>query len=176
MNPKDEHDAQLEAEPSAEERAEAESLARALEAGAPGAPALPDDALAAAALLQHARRGQAPDESARTEARLAAAGARVLPAVDRRRSRRRWWLLPALLVSAAGAAALIVMTTIATPHRIAVEVSVGPPVIPAPPMALLEAQAQAAHAGADLAVLDRKMRAYRTAYYAAVAGGGAEEP
>lgn len=176
MNPRDRHDdAQLDPEPSAEERAEAAALARALEPEARGAAPAPDDALAAAALLRHTQRAQAPGESARTEARLAAAGARGLSAVDRRRPRRRWWLLPALLVPAA-AAAMVVMTTVAPRHRLSLAVSVSAPVIPAPPVTLLEAQAQAAHAGADLSVLDRKMRAYRMAYYAAVAGGGAEEP
>jgi hypothetical protein len=176
MNPKDQHDAEMEPEPSAEERAEAEALARALEPDATGSTSAPDEALAAAALLRHARRMQAPDESARTEARLAAAGARALSAVDQRRPRRGWWLLPALLVPAAAAAALVVMTALTPGHRGSVAISTGAPMIPAPPVTLLAAQAQAAHAGADLAALDRQMRAYRMAYYAAVAGGGAEEP
>jgi hypothetical protein len=174
MNPTHPHDAQLDPEPSAEERAEAEALARALEPEARGATPVPDDALAAAALLRHARRAQAADESAHTGARIAAAGARVLPAVDRRRPRRRW-LWTALLVPAA-TAALIVTTTMTARHRVDVAISVADRVVPAPSLTLLEAQAQAAHAGADLSVLDRQMREYRRAYYAAVGGGVAEEP
>ncbi len=174
MNPKDQHDVQLDPEPSAEERAQADALARALEPEARGATPAPEDALAAAALLRHARRAQAPDESAHAGARIAAAGARVLPAVDRRRPRRRW-LWPSLLVPAA-AAALIVTTTLTARHRVDVATSVADRVIPAPSLTLLEAQAQAAHAGADLSALDRQMREYRRAYYAAVGGGGAEEP
>ena len=63
--PERRHEAKLEPEPTAEERAEAEALARALERGAPGAAPPPDDALAAAALLRHARRAQDPGEPAR---------------------------------------------------------------------------------------------------------------
>lgn len=172
MNPKDQPDAQLEPQPSADERAEAEVLARALEPEARGARPAPEDALAAAALLRHARRAQAPDESARAAARVAAAGARVLPVVDRRRPRRRW-LWPVLLVPAA-AAALIGTTTMTKGHPGSVASSLAERVMP--PVTLLEAQAQAAHAGADLSVLDRQMREYRRAYYAAIGGGGGEEP
>ena len=49
--------------------------------------------------------------------------------------------------------------------------------LPAPPLALFEAQARAAGGGADLAMLDREMRVYRETLYAALAarsssGGG----
>ena len=195
MNPKDPHDADLEAEPSPEERAEAEALARALEAGeaiaapppddALGAaallrharPAPPEDALAAAALLRHARGAQDPGEAARAGARIVAAEARALAAVDKRRPRARRWLLPALLVPATAAAALIVTVMPASRSylgpaaRAPVE-----PVIPKPPTTLLEAQAKAARGGGDLSALDRQMRDYRRAYYAALGSGDAEEP
>jgi hypothetical protein len=178
MSSKDQPDADhLDAEPSAEERAEAEALARALQAGAPAAAPPPEDALAAAALLRHARRAQDPGEPARDGARLAAAEARALAAVDKRRPRRRRWLLPALLVPASAAAALIVAVMPATRSRLApVASSPVEPVIPKPPTTLLEAQAKAARAGGDLSALDRQMRDYRRAYYAALGSSDAEEP
>jgi hypothetical protein len=176
MNAKDQPHADLDAEPSAEERAEAEALARALEAGAPAAAPPPEDALAAAALLQHAQRTQDAGEPARAGARVAAAEARGLAAVDRRRPRRRRWLLPALLVPATAAAALIVTVMPATrSHRFTASSPVEP-VIPKPPARLLEAQAKAARGGGDLSALDRQMRDYRRAYYAALGSGDAEEP
>jgi hypothetical protein len=177
MNPKDPHDADLEAEPSPEERAEAEALARALEAGEAIAAPLPDDALGAAALLRHARRTQDGNEPARAGARIAAAEARALAAVDGRRPRRRWWLLPALLVPAGAAAGLIATVTLTTrPAEVASAVSPAGTAIPKPPTTLLEAQANAAHAGGDLSALDRQMRDYRRAYYAALGAGDTEEP
>jgi hypothetical protein len=179
MNQKDDSEAELEPEPTAEERAEAEALARALEAGAPDA-LQPDDALATAALLRHARRAQDPGDGARAETRIAAAAARVLPAIDRRRPRRRRWLLPALLVPAGAAALLVVSATLTTRTRlqfisasVTLEAAV-PRAIP-PPVALLEAQARAARGGADLSALDRQMRDYRQAYYSAAGGGDTEE-
>jgi len=175
MNPKDQTDADLDAEPSADERAEAEALARTLEAGAPAA--APEDALAAAALLRHARRAQEPDEPARAGARIAAAEARGMAAVDKRRPRRRRWLLPALLVPAT-AAAVLVVTVMPARRSYLSPVASAPaePVVPKPPATLLEAQAKAARGGGDLAALDRQMRDYRRAYYAALGSGGAEEP
>jgi hypothetical protein len=176
MNPKDQQDADMEPEPTVEERAEAEALARALEAS--GAAAPPDDVLAAAALLRHAQRAQDPGEPARAAASIAAAEARVLAAVDRRRPRRRRWLLPALVVPATAAAAALIVTVMpATRSYLSpVASSPGAPVIPKPPAKLLEAQANAAHAGGDLSALDRQMRDYRRAYYAALGGGDEEEP
>ena len=175
MNPKDEDDAALEPEPTAEERAEAEALARALEPGAAGGTPPPDDALATAALLRHARRAQDPGDPARAGARIAAAEARVLPAVDRLRPLRRRWVLPALLVPA-GAAAALMLTVGTQQHRALVAGLPSEAMVPKPPVALLEAQAKAAHAGGDLSALDRQMRDYRRAYYAALGGGGEEEP
>jgi len=196
MSSKDQPDADLDAEPSAEERADAEALARVLQAAAPpsapppedalAAAALlrharpappPEDALAAAALLRHARGAQDPGEAARAGARIVAAEARALAAVDKRRPRARRWLLPALLVPATAAAALIVTVMpasrsyLAPAARAPVE-----PVIPKPPATLLEAQAKAARGGGDLSALDRQMRDYRRAYYAALGSGDAEEP
>lgn len=179
MNHKNDDEAELEPEATAEERAQAEALARALEPG-PARATAPDDALATAALLRHARRAQDPGEAARGDVRVAAAAARVLPAVDRRRRWPRRWLLPALLVPVS-AAALVLTSTVATRSRLhpaAMSENAGAPAgrrVP-PPVALLEAQAQAAHSGADLSALDQQMRDYRRAYYAAVGGGAGEEP
>ena len=173
MTPKDQPDADLGAEPSAEERAEAEALARALEPGAPAAARPPEDALATAALLRHARRARDPGEPARAGSRIAAAEVRALAAVDRRRPRRRRWLLPALLVPAAAAALIVAIM----PAKRSFWSSVArEPVIPKPPATLLEAQAKAARGGGDLSALDRQMRDYRRAYYAALGSGDAEEP
>jgi hypothetical protein len=86
-------------------------------------------------------------------------------------------LLPALLVPATAAAALIVTVVPATrSHRASVARSPVDAVIPKPPTTLLEAQAKAARGGGDLSVLDRQMRDYRRAYYAALGSGDAEEP
>jgi hypothetical protein len=177
MSSKDQPDADLDAEPSAEERADAEALARALQAVAPASAPPPEDALAAAALLRHARRAQDPGEAGQAGARIAAAEARALAAVDRRRPRPRRWLLPALLVPATAAAALIVTVVPATRSHLApAGRSPVESVIPKPPTTLLEAQAKAARGGGDLSALDRQMRDYRRAYYAALGSGDAEEP
>jgi len=167
--------------PTAQERAEAEELARALEPGAPtgtpGTPAAaaPEDALAAAALLRQARRAQAPEAAARERDRLAAAGARALPVTAARAPRRRRWLWPALVAPAfAVAAAMLLFVQARGPaRRVALR---GLTLPPAPPVALLQAQARAVRGRADLAALDRQMRDYRAAYYAALAGGDSEAP
>ena len=159
-----------EAPPTAAEIAEAEALARALEGGAPASEgAAPREALEAAALLRHARRAGAPETAADDRARIAAAAARALPAVDglataaSRRLRRRRWLYPALLAPAAAAAFALVAFPLQRAGRT--------PRLRAPPVTLLEAQARAAREGADLGALERQMRGYRAAYYAALAGG-----
>ncbi len=137
----------------------------------------PDDALATAALLRtRGARARSRRAGAGRRAHRGLAEARGLAAVDRRRPKRRRWLLPALLVPATAAAALIVTVMPATRSYLA-PVARAPVrlVIPKPTATLLEAQANAAHAGGDLSALDRQMRDYRRAYYAAV-GGDAEEP
>lgn len=148
--------------PTAEELAEAEALARALEGDAPaGEPAL-DDVVATAALLRRARDTQSNERRLEEDRRIAEGVAPSLAALDARRRRRgRWrWLAPAVLVPAAAAAVLI-----ATAGRHA---GPGAPPVPAPPLALFEAQARAASGRADLALLDREMRAYRETVYAAL--------
>jgi hypothetical protein len=161
---------ETEPEPTPEERAAAEALARALEPARPGeappeAPA-PEEALGAAALLRHGRALGAPE-------RLAAAAARVLPAVDARRPRRRrWpWLVSTLLVPAAAALLLFAVPTL---RRAAPGAGARP--LPAPPAPLLEAQARAARGQHDLAALEREMRAYRAAFYDALATRAGDEP
>jgi hypothetical protein len=153
------------AEPTDEERAEAEALARALEPGDVGRDdaAPPADALGAALLLRHAAREPAADR-----ARVEGLAERARPAVDARRPRRWRWALPALLVptAALGAAALFTFQLRESPPR---------PPLPAPEAALLEAQARAAHGHADLGELDRRMKTYRAEFLAALAareGGG----
>ena len=152
----DEHEDQ----PTPEEMAEATALAAALEGRASGGTA-PEDALATAGVLRHARTAGA---SALTPARLEQLAARVRPAVDRRRPRRRWWLwlTPAALVPAAAMAVVFVSTRSAVPPL--------PTALPDPPVALIEAQGRAARGGSTLAALDAQMRDYRAAFYAALAG------
>ena len=154
--------------PTPEEIAEAEALARALEAkGSPDAAsaAAPADALAAATLLRRARAAQ--EAEAQAAGRIAAAEARVIPAVaGRRPKRRRWsWLAPALFLPAA--AAVLLMFVVRRPSTSGGYTAAGP--LPAPPVALLEAQARAAGGGTDLAALDQRMRDYRERVYAALA-------
>ncbi|HLK91797.1 MAG TPA: hypothetical protein VKZ18_18040 [Polyangia bacterium] len=155
-----------EREPSAEEIAEAEALARALEKDAPAGPsaAAPGDALGAAALLRRAHAVQSAERRAEESRRLAAAAGQGVAALRARRpARLRWsWLAPTLLVPAAAAVLFVV-----TGRRAA-----GPaaaPALPAPTVTLLEAQARAASGRADLAALDDEMRAYRESLYAALA-------
>jgi hypothetical protein len=164
MTMKDDSD---EPEPTAEERVEAEALARALEASGPADGAAPADALAAAALLRRAARDPAAS-AADDRARIAAAASRALPGVDARRPRRRRWLVPALAVPALAAFVLVVSRAQRTADRPA-----APP--PSPSVALLEAQARAARGEGDsasIAALEQQMRDYRNAYYAALAGRG----
>ena len=146
-------------QPTPEEREEAASLAAALEGKVPGGKT-PEDALAAAGLLRHARTAET---SALAPERLERLAARVQPAVDARRPRRRWWLwlTPAALVPAAAMMTVLVSTKSAPPVR---------PALPDPPLALIEAQGRAVRGGATLAALDAQMRDYRTAFYAALAG------
>ena len=136
---------------TAEELAEAEALAQALEKGSAGT----GSELEAAALLRQARGVEIPDVLDR-----------VLPTLAVRRW-RRWWLLPALLAPAA--AGLLMMAGGLSLRRSA------PPVSdqydshrpraaqPPPPSAeLLRAQSRAAGGERNaLAALEAEMRAYR---------------
>jgi hypothetical protein len=161
------------APPTAEEQAEAEALARALEPpGAPGdAPErpAPEDALATAALLRHARA--TASESARAPA---TAAARAVAALAARRPPRARRLVRTVLLSAGAMAMVLVLYLVmrTTTERTA---RLGPATLPAPTVELLRTQARAARGGEDLGALDRDMRAYRAAFYAALAtreGGG----
>jgi hypothetical protein len=151
--------------PTAEELAEAEALARALEGGTSPSVTGPEDVLAAAALLRRARDSQSSERRASDDRRIAGGVEHALRALDARRPvrPRRRWLGPALLLPAAAAAILLV----------AIRRGTGPGAspVPAPPLALIETQARAASGGADLALLDRQMRAYREAVYAALGAG-----
>jgi hypothetical protein len=131
--------------PTPEEQREAEALARALAGEEGDAPA---DALETAALLRGSRSAELSDVRAR------AIRERVAPRV------RHWhWMAP-LGALAAAAATLIV----AVAHR-----GQTPTRIPAPPAALLAAQAEAArpHGGHDL---EREMVAYRQQVLGALEG------
>jgi hypothetical protein len=147
--------------PTAEELAEAEALAHALEGDASHGVTGPEEVLAAAALLRRARDGQSSERQATESRRVAAGVESALAALDARRPTRprRRWLAPALLVPAAAAVLLVTIRRGTGP---------GAPPLPAPPLALIEAQGRAASGGADLAVLDRQMRAYRETIYVAL--------
>ena len=152
--------------PTAEELAEAEALARALEPGAPASAGAPKDVLAAAALLRRAHDGASTERRATEDRHVAGGVARALAALEARRParpRRRWLALRALLVPAAAAAALLLIGRRSGAPDV--------PPVPAPPLALLEAQARAASGRADLAMLDREMRAYRETIYATLGAG-----
>jgi hypothetical protein len=143
-------------EPTADEQAQAEALARAL-AGEPEGQRPPPEALDSAALLGFARSGGTADP-----ARLAAVRDRtradVLAGLRPRRKRRWWAWMSAPL--AAGAAAGLVLATRPAPRF-------SDSRWPAPPAALLETQAAAARGerGA-LGRLDEQMRVYRQALLA----------
>jgi hypothetical protein len=164
-------------EPSEEELAEAEALARALERGT-GTEALPDDALSTAALLRYSQDGgELADErkSAILDEVLATAKPKPAPAtVEKPLLGWLKWLVPigGLGAVAAVALALLVAMPSASPDTApsASEVAtVAPTDLPAPGVALLRAQAEAASAaeGADV-VLASEMRTYRGALFAAL--------
>jgi hypothetical protein len=152
-----------EEEATAEEVAQAEALARALEEDGRRVEGA-DDVLETAAFLRHVRTVQT---GAAQPGVVAAPDGRTLAAVDARHPRLRWrWLVPALLVpAAAGVLLLGSMEWRAVPEA----------PLPAPPLALLQAQAKAAQGRADLAALDRLMRDYRASVYAALATNGGGE-
>lgn len=142
------------AEPTPEELAEAEMLARALERGHGSAS---ERDLQTAALLRHAKDGGALDP-ARSEAILHEALAQARP----RRSKSSWRvaLFGAFGLAAAGAATLVV---ILNEHH--VEAST----LPAPPRALLDAQIRAtASESASLEPLGAELQPYRVAVYSAL--------
>ena len=147
MNPDD-------IEPTAEELAEAEQLARALERGHGRAP---EKELEAAALLRYAKDRGALDP-ARSEVILEDALARARP-----RARKSGWrvvLLGALGLSAAAAATLLALQNQPAP---------GASALPAPPRALLDAQIQATAAEtANLEPLGAELKPYRVAVYSAL--------
>jgi hypothetical protein len=140
-------------EPTAEELAEAEALARALERGhATGA--TPEDALGAAALLRFAKDGGAlaPERSERILED-------VLGRAKPRRARPRLGptLLGLLGLSAAGVASMMFVVRSQAPE---------PASLPAPPRELLEAQLSAANMRSSLTTLDIETTRYRRAFYA----------
>ena len=140
-------------EPTAEELAEAEQLARALERGH-SAGSVPEDALGAAALLRFAKDGGAlsPEQSERIlEDVLAQARPRAV------RPRFAATLLGLLGLSAAGVASILFVVRSQAPE---------PASLPAPPHELLEAQLSAANMRSSLTTLDVETARYRQAFYA----------
>ncbi len=137
-------------DPTEEELRDAEALARALDRG--HAPAPPEDALGAAALLRYARSGAALAE-ARHDAILSQA---LQNARRKERPVRRLFLLSALGLSLAATFALVVSQTTRSE----------PSLLPAPPSSLLSAQAEAARPGTEsLATLGAEMKPYRSGVY-----------
>jgi hypothetical protein len=145
MNPDD-------IEPTAEELAEAEELARALARGHGRAPAKD---LETAALLRYAKDRGALDPE-KSQLILDDALARARP-----RARKSSWrvvLFGALGLSAAAAAVLLVFPTEPAPSA-----------LPAPPRALLDAQIRATAAeSASLEPLGTELQPYRVAVYSAL--------
>ena len=153
----DHDDDWLDEEPSPEEFAEAEALARALDRGSADG-GLPEDALQTAALLRHGAQGSELGAQ-RSEAILAEALRSARPRRPRAAAAPWWrWLLPAGLAATAAAAAFAVLVGSPTggpaPQTAAA--------LPAPSSALLRAQATAA-AGDDPSALDRAMASHRVA-------------
>jgi hypothetical protein len=147
MNPDD-------IEPTAEELAEAEALARALERGHGPTPA---KELETAALLRYAKDRGALDPE-KSELILADALARARPRA--RKSSWRFVLLGALGLSAAAAAAVLVLQSEQAP---------GASALPVPPRALLDAQVRATAAeSASLEPLGAELQPYRVAVYSAL--------
>ncbi len=157
-------------EPSEEELAEAEALARALDRGT-GTPSLPDDALATAALLRYSQDGgELP--GARKSQILDDVFAQAKPArVETRASGVAWlswlkWLVP---VAGLGAVAAAVLVFVVLPQAAPGPTEMAATALPAPRIELLRAQARAAMPGADAdAELSAAMRSYRGELYAAL--------
>lgn len=151
-----------ELEPTAEELAEAASLARAMDGVSDdGADGVDEMAMATASLLAYSE-GAAELRDDRADAVLAD----VLKTARRPESKqipeklpaRPWWrLLAPLPFAAAAAAAFFVFNTKAV-------------VLPTPSVSLIEAQARAA-AGQDAERLDVEMSDYRSELYAALEEG-----
>jgi hypothetical protein len=165
--------------PTEEELREAAALAAALEGDAArpdaGEGAAPADALETAALLRHARAPLAVPP-----AHEPIAAARAAPVLDARRAggrrRSRRWIGASLIVPMAAAAWLMYAAVRSTS-----EMALAPPERPPAPTAdLLAAQAEAirggSNAGAALAALDSKMRAYRRQYHEDLRRRGGGEP
>lgn len=150
-----------ELEPTAEELAEAASLARAMDGGTGDASLVDDATMATASLLAYSegaselradRAAAVLDDVLKTARR---------PGGDAEKAQtpaRSWWrFLVPIPFAAAAAAALFVMNTKTA-------------VLPLPSMSLIEAQATAA-AGVDPERLDSAMSDYRSELYAALEEG-----
>jgi hypothetical protein len=140
-------------EPTAEELAEAERLARALDRGHSTGP-VPEDALGAAALLRFSKDGGAL-ASDRSERILEDLLGQAKP----RRAKARFGatLLGLLGLTAAGAASIVLVVRSQAPE---------PASLPPPQRELLEAQLSAANMRSSLTTLDMETTRYRRAFYA----------
>jgi hypothetical protein len=146
-------------EPTEEELAEAEALARALERSSAGSD-LPEDAFEAAALVRYSLDGgELPIDRKSAIWSEVVEKARV-PEPKAKPGFASWlkWLVPSL--------------SLATAAAIAIAIVIGdraPGLLPEPRAELLEAQARAASGEAAAAAeLERRMRTYRTDLYAAL--------
>jgi hypothetical protein len=136
---------------TAEELAQAEALARALDGAAGGG----SPELDTAALLRQARGAEVPEVIDE-----------ILPAL-KARPRRRWWLWPVMLVPAAAGLLVLATGTLSyRAERAPSTVSSRPAGAPRPSPALLAAQTRAASGDpAALVALEAEMRFYRLKMY-----------
>lgn len=122
-------------EPSQDELAEAEALARALDRGV--ASSVSEEALEAAALLRVSQQPELKKERSQQLWSELEAGAKFSDSAASRDSKQPWlWVLLPML---AGAAALLVVLDVGESGSDAPPLAAAP--IPEPPTALLEAQA-----------------------------------
>jgi hypothetical protein len=141
------------APPTAEEQAQAEALAQALEPGAASSPPELAEPLATAALLRQSAHAPLPEHVL----------AEVLAALPARQP-RRWWLWPAIAVPIAASVLFLAAGSLSMRASRAPAVAVVPR--PVPPLPLLRAQAEVARGDSKaLATLDAEMRTYRARFY-----------
>jgi hypothetical protein len=157
-------------EPTEEELAEAEALARALDRGT--GDEVPDDALETAALVRYSHDG-----GVLADDRKSAIWAEVLDKarVPETKAQAGWafswlkWLVPAFSLAAATAVAVVVMNGDDDAPSSAGLRAPEAELLPLPETELLQAQARAASGAPEAAEeLERRMRTYRSDLYAAL--------